>query len=113
MFSRFFWRQWNFFFRLAGLFWIAIGCGALVEIIIFVAWPSLFPLDPGESRWEAIGVGLLIAGVALSGGVLACRMRPYRPDLGDATWLVNPTEFRLQRQLPRPRRNWWTGDPIP
>lgn len=54
---------------------------------------------------------LLVAGIlALMLGVGILRARPYRPDLGDAAYLVDPLGVKVQQALPR---SWWTGDSKP
>src|SRR4051812_2444544 len=60
-----------------------------------------------------VGVGFVVSGeflvgpfaLALAGAFL--RVRPYRPDLGDSSYLFDPFGSRGNSQA---ARRWWTGD---
>lgn len=55
-------------------------------------------------------VEIVLGLVVLAVSQMLLRSRTFRPDLGDATWLVDPILARIQRRE-RPHRSWWTGDP--
>jgi hypothetical protein len=103
------WRVFNVGRRLTGL--MAILNGA-----IFAIWGGSLLLRPQSTMdvqgmpTAAIGpkLGMMVVGIlAVVLGVLLVRVRTYRPDLGDASWFIEPQVAR--RQL-RSGRNWWTGD---
>jgi hypothetical protein len=105
------WRIFNIFMRLCGLTTALAGA-------LFLAWDAslilapgwLQPFNPGIANPHLKGP-LLVAGVwflILGLGIL--RARTYRPDLGDASYSIDPYGAKLRRVFP-PTRSWWTGDP--
>jgi hypothetical protein len=86
--------------------------------IVFTSWATTLLLRP-EATIELEGVPsaapgpklliLLVGMVVLAIGLAILRAQPYRPDLGDSSYLADPFGARAQRALPQ-RRSWWTGD---
>jgi hypothetical protein len=103
----FYWRSFSVFCRLLG-FAFVLG-GAVVAASPFIRAtdysPSRHPFDPGREATITVAVGLVVALL----GVLLLYVRPFRPDLGDTSILVDPVGARAQRRWPR-SYSWWTGD---
>jgi hypothetical protein len=108
------WRVFNVFLR-------AFGLMALLAGMVFTLWGAvLLSRRQATVEWEgmltsATGPKLLILLVGLSTLALAIallRARPFRPDLGDVSWLLDPFGAKAQRRS-LPRRSWWTGDRLP
>jgi hypothetical protein len=102
------WRLFNLCMRVCGLIAFVMGAGLLV-------WGVMLGLHnrPNNTLTNNPGLGppLTMAGVwFLLLGVAMLRARTYRPDLGDASFFVDPFGARLLRVFP-PKRSWWTGDP--
>lgn len=107
------WRVFNVFMRICGI--TAAFAGALL-----LAWDASLILVPTILRRFTVGganpnlqAPLLVAGVwflILGLGIL--RARTYRPDLGDASYSIDPYGAKLRRAFP-PKRSWWTGEPRP
>jgi hypothetical protein len=103
------WRLFNVLRRL-------LGIGAIVNGAVFVAW-GLALLARPRSTVAMNGVlataasanllVLLVGATALALGAVIVRARSYRPDLGDASWLLEPQTAHAEK---REGRTWWTGD---
>jgi hypothetical protein len=105
------WRIFNVLVRAFGL--MAVLCG-----IVFTSWAARLLVNPKATvNLEGVATAavepkllLMLAGfVALAIGVAIVRARPYRPDLGDSSYLADPFGSGAQRAIPQ-RRSWWTGD---
>ena len=98
------WRVYNVLRRLFSLGVVAVGVGSCASAASQLLMPT--PGDGSPTAWFAIGVVLVVAGVAL------CRLRSFRPDLGDAYWWerIFGSPETVDRQ-PTGHRSWWTGDP--
>jgi hypothetical protein len=107
------WRAFNICMRLCGL--LALSSGILLlgwsMLLTFHAGligrfhgPLTSPVFGPQFFW--LGAWCVLLGVAI------LRARTYRPDLGDASFLVDSFGVKLQRVFP-PKRFWWTGDPRP
>jgi hypothetical protein len=95
-------------------------CGVLAALCgaVFLGWVALLTLHPPLlSRFNGVVADpnlappLFMAGAwFLILGICILRARTYRPDLGDAAYLIDPFGAKLRRLFP-PSRTWWTGDP--
>jgi hypothetical protein len=77
------WRVFNIGVRLFGLMALIVALGFILSAMLV---PGLFVF------------------------LLACPffiVRPYRPDLGDRSWIVDPFGSRANSRV---ARRWWTGD---
>ena len=108
------WRAFNILLRGLGLMAMLVGT-------VFTLWGAvLLAQRQATVEWEgeltaATGPKVIILLVGLGTLALAIallRARPFRPDLGDASWLIDPFGAKAQRTS-RPRRSWWTGDRLP
>jgi len=108
-YERWHWRTVNVLRRMFGI-------AATINGTVFVLWAialllrSRSTLDIGGVPTSELGPKLAILGggiVVLIFGVLMLRAVAYRPDLGDASWLVEPQVAAADR---RRDRYWWTGD---
>ena len=98
------WRTFNRFVRVFGLLALLVG-GCFVCGSIAIWWDGRFQTLYVDAPSRTDDVALLIAGVvAIAIGVSLLRVRPYRPDLGDAAF-GPPTGYVTSEQ-----RLWWTGD---
>ena len=99
------WRQFNRFMRLLWIGFALVGSYFVLSAVGEILrsqhpTSSLVRLGPGEV------VGLLAFGVvALAIGVSLMRVRPYRPDLGDAA-----LSRASRNEMGADARSWWTGD---
>ena len=59
--------------------------------------------------WQVWFVALCLVVAAL--GALLLWVRPFRPDLGDTSALVDPMRAKAAGGTRRPYR-WWTGEPV-
>lgn len=89
-----------------------VGLGAAIVSVGFLGWAlglwtmvvDQAPLSTSERLGDAVAAAATAA-VAL----LLLRLRPFRPDLGDVSWFLDPFGARANSRAPR---NWWTGDPV-
>ena len=106
------WRTYNVNRRLGGLMFLLVGVG-------FVLTGLCALLDVGPAAWAELGPGQAVMYLAVGTGCLAagaavCRLRTYRPDLGDVSWWAGKAGgYEPGRSRPGPPRSWWTGDPRP
>lgn len=99
------WRAFTRFIRILGLVALFVG-GVFVWGSLTIAWNGTYQTLRADAPSRADAIGLFVAGVvAIAIGVLLVRVRPYRPDLGDAAF-GRPSAYQLGQQ-----RQWWTGDP--
>jgi hypothetical protein len=95
-------------------------CGVLAALCGagFLGWAAVLTLHPSlPSRFHSVVADPNLAPSLFMGGawflilgISILRARTYRPDLGDAAYLVDPIGAKLQREFP-PSRTWWSGDP--
>jgi hypothetical protein len=106
------WRLFNIALRLAGLF-TALGAAAgLAWSILLIVHSSVVAGAQGALADPSLAGLLLFASawfLILGLGIL--RAPAYRPDLGDADYLIDPVGHKL-RQVFAPSRTWWTGDRV-
>ena len=108
-YQRWHWRTINVLRRMFGISATIIGTGFVVWSMTLVL-RSQSTLDIGGVPTSDLEPKLVILGggvAVLILGVLMVRAVAYRPDLGDASWLVEPHEAGTDR---RGDRAWWTGD---
>jgi hypothetical protein len=66
-------------------------------------------LLPRQAADHSTGIVPLLVGLlVLAFGVGILRVRPYRPDLGEAWWQFDPVGSMAQRASGT-TRSWWTG----
>ena len=98
------WRLYNVLLRLLSLGVVAVGIASCVGGIAEILMPTYG--NPSPLVGFAIGLGLLAVGLAL------CRLRAFRPDLGDGpAWIVKLVGYEPRQDDRVGHRSWWTGDP--
>ena len=99
--------------RVCGLLALGAGTGLLiVGVMLAVHRGAVSRIDAVTTNPE-LGQPLSFAGLWLVIlGVAVVRARTFRPDLGDASHLIDPFGMRMREVLP-PKRTWWTCDPVP
>jgi hypothetical protein len=108
-FSPGYWRCWNVFRRLGGLWCALVGIGALAWTTLALVKPSLVPAESSTAlHWVLAVSWLSMSAIAFGLSAWLLRSRTYRPDMGDHNWFASPQLARIER---RENRNWWTGDP--
>lgn len=107
------WRTYNVLRRvfaigmvLAGAVFVGDGTGCAVAV------GMMDPEGPrsglASARYAVLGLTLLAVGLRL------CRLRTYRPDLGDVSWWAGKAGgYEGGRTRPGPPRSWLTGDARP
>ncbi len=108
-YQRWRWRTINVLRRVFGLGVTIIGAIFVVRAMALVL-RFQSTLDIGGVPTSDLEPKLVILGggvAVLIFGVLMLRAVAYRPDLGDASWLVEPPVAGVDE---RRDRSWWTGD---
>jgi hypothetical protein len=105
------WRAFNISCRLVGVAFLLAGLMFSISALLATATdpvPSPVTVAQSHSPVVAVIVGLI---VAVLGGLLLI-VRPFRPDLGETSVLVEPFVARRQQRIGR-ARSWWTGETKP
>jgi hypothetical protein len=109
-YETFHWRLVTIMLRLFGIVASLLGMASCVYGISLVLRPASTVYVEGIPTSD-LGpklMFLVVGPVFVAIGVAFMRVRPYRPDLGDVSYLVDP--FGARGNALGPRR-WWTGDP--
>src|SRR5690349_14342186 len=93
---------------LVGLAFVGDGTGLAQRV-------GLLDVEPGPPRSARGSAGVAMDGFALVlVGLYLCRLRTYRPDLGDVSWWAGKAGgYAAGRTRPGPPRSWLTGEPRP
>ena len=103
-----YWRLFNIAGRVLGLAFLGGGLAlvGLSSSTRVAVGASTQPAPVPDSEIVAIA-GLVVAAL----GALLLWVRPFRPDLGDTSALVDPMRAKAAGGTRRPYR-WWTGEPV-
>lgn len=112
------WRVYNITRRAVGVGMLCVGAVLATYTVRLLVDPGAVLLVNGIPTPDvAPRLVALVASLAAMGvGIVLLRLRPYRPDLGDISWLSAPFEARERARTESPdekRRDWLTGDPLP
>jgi hypothetical protein len=108
-YERWQWRTVNVLRRLFGISATILGVVFVARAVVLVL-RFQSTLDIGGVATNSLEPKLVILGggsAVLIFGVMMLRAAAYRPDLGDASWLVDPHVAATDE---RRNRSWWTGD---
>jgi hypothetical protein len=103
------WQMYNVLRRAFGLMLLLNSAGFLANAA--AALLGVGRLGALPNRGTIVLVSLATSAGTGAIGVAVCRLRTYRPDLGDAAWWSGrEAQYEAARRPPEPR-SWWTGEP--
>lgn len=96
------WGAVNAMSRIMGLVALIGGCISAIQALL--ALSGVIPRLRHNATQGQIVIGLVVSLAVFTLGALLCRVRTFRPDLGDRVrWLGKRNDGKDQS------RSWWTG----